>query len=91
MEKTVSAFEARRNFGEILQDVAANGDNIVVERHGRPVAVVVPVHVYEQWQRSRARFFDSVREAAEHANMSPNDAESLVQETIEAIRKRHRG
>lgn len=88
MEKTVSELEAQRNFGGILQEVAANGDNIVVEQHGKPVAVVVPVHVYEQWQRSRTRFFERVREAAARANMSPEDAEALAQEAVATVRKR---
>ncbi len=86
MEKTVSAFEARRNFGRILQQVATKGDNVVVERHGEPVAVVVPLHVYEQWQRSRQSFFDKMRVAAERANMSPEEADALAEEAVRAVR-----
>lgn len=88
MERTVSAFEARRNFGEILQEVAANGDNVVVERHGKPVAVVVPLHVYQQWQRSREAFFEKIRQAAERADMSPEEGDALVEEVIEKVRAR---
>src|SRR4029078_3094649 len=32
MEKTVGAFEIRRQLGRVLQDVAARGDRFVVER-----------------------------------------------------------
>ena len=53
MEKIVGAFEFRRRFGKVLQDIAARGDRYIVERHGEPVAAVVPVEVYEQWKRSR--------------------------------------
>lgn len=90
MEKTVSAFDARRNFGEILQEVAANGDNIVVQRHGKPVAVVVPMHVYQQWQRSREAFFEKIRQAAERADLSPEEGEPLVERAIEDVRARKR-
>lgn len=88
MERIVSAFDARRSFGEILQEVAANGDNVVVERHGKPVAVVVPMHVYQQWQRSREAFFEKIRQAAERSDMSPEDGEALVEAAIQDVRAR---
>ena len=82
MEKTIRAFEARRNFGRILQDVVACGDKVIVERHGQPVAVVVPVEVYKQWQQKRQEFFDTMRIAAERANMSPEEADELAAEAV---------
>ena len=82
MEKTLSAFEARRNFGKVLQDVVAKGDKIVVERHGEPVAVVVPLSVYEQWQCNRVRAYNALREIAEQVNMSPEEAEELAEEAV---------
>jgi prevent-host-death family protein len=90
MEKTVSAYEARRNFGKYLQDVVAKGDNIVVERHGEPVAVVVPLAVYEQWQRSRERFFNWLRETSERIDAPEDEAEEIVQEAIKAVRAEKR-
>ena len=82
MEKTVSAFEARRNFGKLLQEVAGRGDKIIIERHGEPAAVVVPVDVYRQWQQSREEFFDQMREMAEHADLSPEEADKLAEEAV---------
>jgi prevent-host-death family protein len=61
-ESRWSAFEVRRSFGQALERVLG-GERIVVERHGRTVAVLVPVEVYEQWQRSREEFFDRLRRA----------------------------
>ncbi len=82
MEKTLSAFEVRRNFGKMLQDVAAKGDKIVVERHGEPVAVLVPLSVYEQWQCNRTRAYNALREIAERVNMSPEEADELAEEAV---------
>jgi prevent-host-death family protein len=90
MEKTVSAYEARRNFGKYLQDVAAKGNNIVVERHGEPVAVVVPVSVYKQWQQRRAEFFRWLEKMAERANVPEAEAEELIEEAIQAVRAEQR-
>ena len=39
--KTVSAFEAQTHFGRILDQVAG-GEEIVITRHGRAVARIVP-------------------------------------------------
>jgi prevent-host-death family protein len=86
MEKTVSAFEARRNFGQILQEVQVNGNKVIVERHGEPVAVVVPVNVYKQWQGSRKAFFDMLREVSERVNMQEDEANELIEEAIRAVR-----
>ena len=90
MEKTVSAYEARRNFGKYLQDVAAKGNNIVVERHGEPVAVVVPISVYKQWQRRREEFFDWLEKMAERANVPEEEADELIEEAIQAVRAEQR-
>jgi prevent-host-death family protein len=86
MEKTVGAFEVRRQFGKILQDVAAKGDRVVVERHGAAVAAVVPIEVYEQWKRARTAFFDQLRTAAERANLTPQEADELAAEAVQEVR-----
>ncbi|MCL5961189.1 MAG: type II toxin-antitoxin system Phd/YefM family antitoxin [Chloroflexi bacterium] len=86
MEKTIGAFSARRQFGKVLQEVIARGDSYVVERHGEPVAAVVPIEVYEQWKRSRREFFDRLRAISERANLPEEEAEKLATEAVKAIR-----
>ncbi len=86
MEKKVAAFEARRQFGKILQDVLVKGDAFVVERHGEEVAAIVPVQVYRFWQEERKALFDSMRLAAETANMSEEEAMALAEEAVQAVR-----
>jgi prevent-host-death family protein len=86
MERTVAAFEARRKFGRILQDVAGKGDTVVVERHGEAIAAVVPMHLYEQWKKRREAFFDQMEEVSRRVNLSPEEADKLVEEAILAVR-----
>ena len=86
MEKIVSAFEVRRSFGQMLQDVLTRGDKFVVERHGTPVAVVVPIEVYEQWKQSRERFFETLRAAQTNANLSEEEATQLAKEAVKKAR-----
>lgn len=63
MARRVTATEARIHFGELLREVAADGESFVVERAGRPAAAIVPLKDYERlranetepWQESLAR------------------------------------
>lgn len=89
-EKTIGAFDVRRNFGRLLQNILAKGDKYIVERHGEPVAVVVPMAVYKQWKENRADLFDSIRKAQQRADLTPQEAQSLAQEAVEVTRSRTR-
>lgn len=88
MEKRVSAFDVRRGFGQMLQDILKQGDKFVVERHGTPVAVVVPIEVYEQWKQNRERFFETLRTAQAASDLAEDEARRLAAEAIEAARPR---
>ena len=90
MEKTINSFEVRRSFGKILQDVSAKGDKFIVERHGMPVAVLVPLTVYEQWKQSRERFVAALHAAQEKADLPEEEAMALAQEAVQAARARKR-
>lgn len=91
MEKTINSFEVRRSLGKILQDVSAKGNKVIVKRRGRPVAVLVPITVYEQWKQSRERFFAALHAAREKANLPEGEAVALAQEAVQVVRTRKRG
>ncbi len=86
MEKTIGAFIMRRQFGKVLQEVVVRGDRYIVERHGEPVAAVVPIEVYEQWKRARDDFFDKLRAASQRANLTLQEADELTDEAVKAVR-----
>jgi prevent-host-death family protein len=90
MEKTIGAFDARRGFGRLLQDVIARGDKYVVERHGEPIAAVVPIEVYEQWKRGRSEFFRRWESVAARAGLPPEEADALADEATQAARRHSR-
>jgi prevent-host-death family protein len=87
VEKTISAFAARRGFGRVLDDVVARGDRVIVERHGTPVAAVVPIAEYARWQRDRDAFFDRLEAVARQAAVPEDEAERLVAAAVKAVRK----
>jgi prevent-host-death family protein len=86
MERAIGAVEVGQSFGQILDGVAARGDRVLVEREGEPVAAVVPIEVYNQWKRSRADFFERMRQASAHADLTPDEADRLAAEAVAAVR-----
>jgi prevent-host-death family protein len=87
MEKIITASEARRHFGRLLRHVTVRGDTYIIERHGEPVAAVVPIEVYEQWKRARADLFAKWRTAAEQSALSPDEADEIAREAVQAVRR----
>jgi prevent-host-death family protein len=63
MPKTISASEAQNNFGAVIQWAEDNQDDVVVERRGKPAAVIVS---YEEYQKlAELREIDKRRKAFE--------------------------
>ena len=88
MERTIGAFDVRRQFGKVLNEVVARGDTYVVARHGEPIAAVVPIAVYEQWKRTREGFFDRLEATAQRANLPDDEALALANDAVTAVRSR---
>lgn len=86
MEKTVSSQDAPERFSDLLQEVSDHGDRYVVEQDGVPLAAVVPFSLYAQWKRRRGGFFQQMRESAEGAGLSDEDAMQRTEEAKQAIR-----
>lgn len=94
MEKTIPAYEARRQFGKMIREVE-KGDSYIVERHGEPAVAVVPLHVYERAKRRRERFFEILEKAQANAkrnfpDMTEEEAMDLALEATEWARAQRR-
>jgi len=66
--KVVSAFKARQNLGQILDEARYQGSRFLVERAGKPMAVVVGIEEWENILETLAElndpeYLDSIREA----------------------------
>ena len=90
MEKTVSATEARVHFGRLLRAVAEEGTTYVVERGGKPQAVVISTEAYEtlravkpkvDWVAQYKRSQEMFRPLNESGKM--DDIEELIREERE--------
>ena len=90
MERTIGIADTEREITRILQEVIADGENYVVESRGERVAAVVPIEVYDQWKEERAAFLAKIREIQQRANLSPDEAERIADEAVQAVRQASR-
>ena len=73
MEKTVNAVQARQQLGRLLEEVFYQSQRVIIERAGRPMAVLVPLGQYRQWQEQRMAFFAMVDEVQQRTREIPPD------------------
>jgi prevent-host-death family protein len=62
--KTINALKARRNLGQLLEEVFYRGDQFVIERAGKAMAVVISPSEYEAYKKQREQdmgVFDEIR------------------------------
>lgn len=91
MKRTLSAVEARKRLGEILEGVYYRGDEVIIERAGKPMAVVIPSERYEAMERSRERLFQLIEKAQEKNKDVPYEViEEEVAEAVREVRQRAR-
>ena len=64
--RSIAAKEAKTHFGELLD--TAQREPIIIEKHGRPVAVVLSTQEYNEMKRARLRAELAIGE--EQANRS---------------------
>ncbi len=57
MERTINAVKARQNLGTLPSQVFLKNDQFIIERNGKPMAAVIPVWQFEQWNVKREAFF----------------------------------
>jgi prevent-host-death family protein len=52
MERQMSATQTRINFGEVLRYVSEQQQPVIVERGGKPQAVIIAIEEYERLKRA---------------------------------------
>lgn len=88
MKRTLSAMEARRKFGEMLEDVR-RGDEVVIERAGKIMGVVISPERYKMIERRREDFWSAVDKIREHNKDVPvEEIERDVDAAVRAVRNK---
>ncbi|MBP1733209.1 MAG: Antitoxin Phd YefM, type toxin-antitoxin system [Deltaproteobacteria bacterium] len=89
MPKRMSAREARDKFADLVGSVHYGGEEIIVERSGRPVAAVIPVTTYERLvaeRRARFEVLDRIRSRL--PELSPEEIEADVTKVVTRVRRK---
>ena len=87
MQKTINALKARQNLGQLLEEVFYKGDQFIIQRAGKSMAVVISPLEYEMYLKQREedmKALDEVRKKNEGADLK--EVESDVKEAIKAVR-----
>ena len=50
MDQVVGMVQAKSNLAELVGQVKYGGKRFVLERRGRPMAMLISIEEYEQWQ-----------------------------------------
>ena len=88
MKRRISAVEARKRLGEILESVYYRGDEVVIERAGKPMAVVIPAERYDALEKSRDRVFELIEKNWERNKGVPyEEIERDVQQAVKETRR----
>ncbi len=90
MARHVSSREARNRFADIMGSVRYGGEEVIVERSGRPMAAVIPVDTYERLvaeRRTRFEVLDQVR--SQLPDVGPEEIERDVTQAIDELRTAH--
>ncbi len=89
MERELDITEARKQLGQIVDQVKYRGDHYVIIRHGQPAAAVVPIEVYRQWKQEHAELFDVIHRLQQTCpDADPDQIMQAVLEAQQAIRHR---
>lgn len=88
MARRISAREARSRFADVMGSVNCGGEDIIVERSGRPVAAVIPINTYERLvaeRRVRFEVIDRIR--ARLPETTPEEIEKDVTRALAKVRR----
>lgn len=71
---TISTMDVHSNIGELLDKIALRGDEYLVTRKGKPLAVMMPVEKAESIRRAARMCLD---ELLERPNLLETDPEAM--------------
>jgi len=84
--KTVTTVEAQEQFEQLIREVASGTTSLTIEEDGEPLAIVLPFDQVARRRAARERVMATLSEMQATANVSPEEAEELAREAVEAAR-----
>jgi prevent-host-death family protein len=89
LTRRISAKEARNNFSDLIGQVRYSGDPVIVEKQGRPFAVLISPEDFARFQTiAKERFFETTREIQQdNKDVDPEEVLRDVTEAVDAVRR----
>ena len=88
MLQPISIAEARNNFSDLLGEVYYGGKKFLIEKLGKPFAVLIGVEEYKRFEEAREYFFKKMRaERAKRKEIPFIKVEKDIAEAIDLVRK----
>ncbi|MGQ0624126.1 MAG: type II toxin-antitoxin system Phd/YefM family antitoxin [Sporichthyaceae bacterium] len=91
MAKTVPVKDLRRDLGPLLDAVSDRREHIVVTRHGRPAAVIIPHDEYTALEETAEVLSDASTMTALESGLAADPAQDVPLESLRAEIARRRG
>lgn len=89
MIREITAMDARKNFGEILNEVKYRHDSVLIKKAGKPIAALIDVDLFEKIRALKHQFDALTDELGKtYVGVPIEDAEKEVEEAIKKVRKK---
>lgn len=90
--KRVTVTDARNTLGDIVDSVRYQGSSVLLEKSGKPVAVVVSVDAFVKWQQQRTKDFEVIERIQKRfeGQFTEEEAMALALEAQREVRKQAR-
>lgn len=87
MRKEVSAIEVQQKFVELLNGVYQNGDQLIIKNANKPLAVIIPIEIYDRLIKQREETFSALDRIWEKVpKVSEEEAQTDIEEAIAEVR-----
>ena len=94
--RRLDAETAGQRWQEVLAAVPEQGARVILEQAGRPVAALIPMHVFDRavrserrWQERFSALVDEIQ--ADFADVPPKDVEWEIEQAVAEVRAGARG
>jgi len=85
--KTMSAMDVRRHYGAVLDEVRIQSEHIILERAGKPIAMIVPIESQASQDKKSMRLQFLQQNAGSGCNSTRADDVDLWMDQIRGDRR----
>ena len=91
MLKKISAMKARQNLGQLLNEVSIRGDAYIIERAGKPLAVLVDMERFQQLEEDQDAALQALQKLWEKmSGMDHQEIERVLEDDEKVAREENR-